>query len=90
MEIFSPVCPRNCYSICSLKVSVENGKVVGIDPHPDNLATPDGSCIKGLAYIEMANKSITKITKLPEVQYIFTAHHGYTNDYKNAVKEWKE
>ena len=39
---------------------------------------------------EMATKSITKITKLPEVEYIFTAHHGYTNDYKNAVKDWKE
>ena len=39
---------------------------------------------------EMANKSIAKITKLPEVEYLFTAHHGYTNDYKNAVKNWKE
>jgi len=39
---------------------------------------------------EMANKSITKITKLPNVEYIFSAHHGYTNDYKNAVKDWKE
>ena len=39
---------------------------------------------------EMANKSIAKITKLPEVEYLFTAHHGYTNDYKNAVKDWKE
>ncbi|MCX6153645.1 MAG: MBL fold metallo-hydrolase [Candidatus Kapabacteria bacterium] len=39
---------------------------------------------------EMANKSISKITKLPDVEYIFSAHHGYTNDYKNAVKDWKE
>jgi len=39
---------------------------------------------------EMANKSISKITKLPEVEYIFSAHHGYTSDYKNAVKDWKE
>jgi len=39
---------------------------------------------------EMAHKSIIKITKLPEVEYIFSAHHGYTNDYKNAVKDWKE
>jgi anaerobic selenocysteine-containing dehydrogenase len=55
MEIFSTVCPRNCYSTCSLKVRVEHGKVVGIDPHPVNLATPEGPCIKGLAYVERAN-----------------------------------
>ena len=54
MEIFSTVCPRNCYSTCSLKVSVEDGKVAGIDPHPDNLATPEGPCLKGLAYEERA------------------------------------
>jgi len=39
---------------------------------------------------EMATKSISKIIKLPDVEYIFTAHFGYTNDYKNAVKDWKE
>ena len=39
---------------------------------------------------EMAMKSISKITKLPNVEYIFTAHFGYSNDYKNAVKDWKE
>ena len=39
---------------------------------------------------EMATKSISKITKLPNVECIFTAHFGYTNDYKNAVKDWKE
>ena len=39
---------------------------------------------------EMATKSISKITKLPNVEYIFTAHFGYTNNYKSAVKDWKE
>jgi len=39
---------------------------------------------------EMATKSISKITKLPNVEYIFTAHFGYTNNYKNAVNDWKE
>jgi glyoxylase-like metal-dependent hydrolase (beta-lactamase superfamily II) len=38
---------------------------------------------------EMATKSISKITKLPNVEYIFTAHFGYSNNYKNAVKDWK-
>lgn len=39
---------------------------------------------------EMTTKSISKITKLPNVEYIFTAHFGYTKDYKNAVKDWRE
>jgi hydroxyacylglutathione hydrolase len=38
---------------------------------------------------ETANKSIVKITKFPAAEYIFTAHYGYTGDYKNAVKNWK-
>ncbi len=55
MQTFSTACPRNCYSSCSFLVRVEKGKVVGIDPHPANLATPEGPCIKGLAYVERAN-----------------------------------
>lgn len=55
MKIFSTACPRNCYSTCSLKVRVENEKVIGIDPHPGNLATPEGGCIKGLSYVERAS-----------------------------------
>ncbi len=39
---------------------------------------------------EMATKSILKIAKLPNVEYIFTAHFGYTDNYKSAVKDWKE
>ncbi|MCX6642276.1 MAG: MBL fold metallo-hydrolase, partial [Candidatus Bathyarchaeota archaeon] len=39
---------------------------------------------------EMANKSLLKITHLPNVEYLFSAHHGFTKDYKNAVKNWKE
>jgi hydroxyacylglutathione hydrolase len=37
---------------------------------------------------DMAAKSIGLITNLPEVEYIFTAHYGYTNDYRKAVKDW--
>jgi glyoxylase-like metal-dependent hydrolase (beta-lactamase superfamily II) len=57
-------------------LSLENGKI--------------GPSVKFLDMDhEMATKSISKITKLPDVEYIFTAHFGYTNDYKNAVKDWK-
>ncbi|MBN1650690.1 MAG: MBL fold metallo-hydrolase [Bacteroidales bacterium] len=37
-----------------------------------------------------ALKSMSNIIHLPTAEYIFTAHYGYTDDYKNAVKEWKE
>lgn len=32
--------------------------------------------------------SMANITAIPEAEYIFTAHHGYSNDYKNAVKDY--
>ncbi|MPQ45598.1 molybdopterin-dependent oxidoreductase [Marinifilum sp. N1E240] len=55
MKEFSTACPRNCYSTCSIKVRLEDDKVIGIDPHSENRATPEGPCIKGLAYVERAN-----------------------------------
>ncbi len=54
-RVFTTACPRNCYSTCSFKVAVENGRVVSISPQPTNLATPEGVCLKGLSYIERAN-----------------------------------
>jgi hypothetical protein len=29
------------------------------------------------------------ITGLDSVQYIFTAHYGYSDDYSGAVKNWR-
>jgi hydroxyacylglutathione hydrolase len=37
-----------------------------------------------------AKNSMNKLTDLNGVQYIFTAHYGYTDDYKSAVIQWKE
>ncbi len=37
---------------------------------------------------KMTVKSMVKITKIPDAEYIFSAHYGYTNNYKNAVKDW--
>jgi len=34
----------------------------------------------------LAIKSFQKINNLPAAEYIFTAHGGYTADYKHAVK----
>jgi anaerobic selenocysteine-containing dehydrogenase len=35
-----------------MKVRVEEGRLVSIDPHPGNRATPEGPCLKGLSYLE--------------------------------------
>lgn len=37
---------------------------------------------------EAASRSVDKIAKLTEPEYLFTAHYGYTGDFKNAVKDW--
>jgi glyoxylase-like metal-dependent hydrolase (beta-lactamase superfamily II) len=39
---------------------------------------------------DMAVKSISKITNIPNAEYILTSHWGVTKDYKNAVKYWRE
>jgi len=52
MPIYTSACPRNCYGTCALRVTVEDGRVVALEPHPDNLATPGGPCLKGLSYLE--------------------------------------
>jgi len=55
MPVFTTVCPRNCYSTCSLRVHVEDGRLRRIEAHPGNRATPEGPCLKGLSYVERAH-----------------------------------
>ena len=45
-------CPRNCYSTCSLRVTVEDGRLLRVEGLSANRATPEGPCLKGLAYVE--------------------------------------
>lgn len=52
MPVFTTACPRNCYSTCSLRVHVEDGRLRRIEAHPANRATPEGACLKGLSYVE--------------------------------------
>ncbi len=58
----------------------------------DALGLKDGKLIPMNKFFNMDNeqsiKSIANITKIDSAEYIFTAHHGFTNDYKNAVKDW--
>ncbi len=52
MSVYTTACPCNCYSTCSIRVEVENGRIRRLEPHPDNAATPGGLCLKGLSYVE--------------------------------------
>ena len=52
---FITACPRNCYSTCTFRVQVDDGRIRRILPYSGNKATPEGPCIKGLSYIERAN-----------------------------------
>jgi len=37
-----------------------------------------------------ARKSMNHLTDLDNIQFIFTGHYGYTDDYKTAVSQWKD
>ena len=52
MATYTTACPRNCYSTCGMRVTVEEGRIRRLEAHPDNLATSEGLCLKGLSYIE--------------------------------------
>lgn len=39
---------------------------------------------------DMTTNSISKITNISNVEFIFTSHWGISKDYSNAVKDWKE
>jgi hydroxyacylglutathione hydrolase len=60
----------------------------------DILTLKNGRIDKSIKFFDMdheaAVKAVTIITHLPEAKYIFTAHTGYTDNYQNAVKDWKE
>ncbi len=52
MTVHTTACPRNCYSTCAMRVTVEHGQVTAMDPHEGNPATSEGACLKGLSYLE--------------------------------------
>lgn len=45
-------CPRNCYSTCTMRITVEDGRLIAVEPMEGNRATPEGPCLKGLSYVE--------------------------------------
>ena len=58
----------------------------------DLLSIKDGLIGKNSKIFNMDTKtsvkSIDNITHLPDCEYIFSAHYGFTNDYNNAIKDW--
>jgi len=39
---------------------------------------------------ELEKKSIKKLAELKGVKYIFTGHHGFTDDFKKCFEKWCE
>lgn len=72
MKTYHTACPRNCYSTCSLRVSVEDKRVVGIDPQPMNRSTSESVCLKGTAYVERALSKERIIYPLQKTKEGFT------------------
>ncbi len=60
----------------------------------DVITMKDGEIDKPIDFFNMdskaANKSVKLLTKIPGVEYIFTAHTGFTGNYNDAVKNWSE
>jgi hydroxyacylglutathione hydrolase len=64
-----------------------NGKYLFVG---DAFGLKDGKVTKPNSFfskdMKTAIESFGKINNLPDAEYIFTAHTGFSNDYKNAVK----
>lgn len=52
MTWWTTACPRNCTSTCGMRVEVVDGRIRRLEPHPQNRATAQGLCLKGLSYVE--------------------------------------
>lgn len=42
------------------------------------------------ADMKTAVHSLSKIANLPNVEYVFTAHNGYSSEYKKSMADWKK
>jgi len=70
LKKYTTVCPRNCYSTCSLHVYVdeEKKKICRIEANPLNKATPKGACLKGLSYVERVYSPDRILTPLKRIK----------------------
>lgn len=51
-RIVKTSCPRDCFSGCTMKVHVENGRIAGFQGDEANKGAGGSLCAKGMAYIE--------------------------------------
>jgi|GEM_PF-220925 len=60
----------------------------------DNLSLKNGHVEPFNDFFNMNTKqqkiSISKISNLPDIKYIFTAHYGYSDNYKIAFENWND
>ncbi len=87
MPTFTTACPRNCYSTCSMLVTVENNRVIRIDAHPDNQATEQGVCLKGLSYVERQNSPNRLLTPLKRSRKHYDQPSYVSIDWDTALDE---
>ncbi|AOM81728.1 molybdopterin-dependent oxidoreductase [Salisediminibacterium beveridgei] len=52
MQLKRHVCPRNCFSTCSMISYVENGQLQKVTGDPENPYTNGRICAKGLSYVD--------------------------------------
>lgn len=50
--VFNTVCPRDCFGVCALQVTVEDGKVIKVTGHDDNNNSEGKCCSKGASYFK--------------------------------------
>jgi len=67
MKNYTTSCPRNCTSTCSMIVDVEDDRIRRLRSHPDNKATHEGLCLKGLSYLERYRASDRLLKPLKRV-----------------------
>lgn len=58
----------------------------------DILSLKEGKVGPSVEFFDMdhakATEAIRRVTELPHVQYLFSAHHGFSANYPAAVRDW--
>lgn len=58
----------------------------------DILSLKEGKVGPSVEFFDMdhakATDAIRRVTELPHVQYLLSAHHGYSANYPETVREW--
>jgi len=44
----------------------------------------------GGAIVGITVQSLPKISDIPSIKYVFTAHHGFSNDYRKVFENFRK